>query len=91
MCCIGCDKGGLCYVGVVVPSDSLEGGGIPGLDELGFQWSWFLCDLHAAGPPVPGQLVLSVRVQGIGVWREEGSYRAASYAILVGYWEMRCY
>lgn len=58
MCCIGCNKGGLCYVGVVVPSDGLEGGGTPGLGELGFQWSWFPCDVPVAASPAPGQLVL---------------------------------
>lgn len=72
MCCIGCNNGGLCYVGVVVPSDSLEGGDTPGLDELGFQWGWFPCDLRVAASPVSGQLVLRVCVRGIGVWREEG-------------------
>jgi len=52
-------------VGVVVPSDSLEGGGTPGLDELGFQGSWFLCDLQLAAVPVPGRLVLRMCVRGL--------------------------
>ena len=48
----------------MVLSDSLEGGGAPGLDELGFWWSWFPCDLHVAASLAPGPLALRVCVQG---------------------------
>lgn len=78
-CCIGCNKGGLCSAGVAVPSASPEGGSTPQLDELGFQGSWFLCDVRVASSPAPGQLVLRVMCTGMGCGERKAELQSSKF------------